>query len=126
MKKVQFSLVRAVLIALLAAYTPALLWRPWENLGQGEAGVLLSVFSPVALPVLLGMLVLPAGNVAGCVTLAVTLLALFLLALLVLSMFVHRSLASTLFLAYVLFGVSLAQGILFSLVIHGLEAMAHL
>jgi hypothetical protein len=126
MKAIPFSLIRAVLIALVAAYTPALIWRPWGELGQGGAGVFLTVLSPVALPGLFGAVILPFGSLAGCITFAVALFVIYLLALLALSLRVHRSLASTLILGYVLFGVSLAQGILCSLAIHGFEAMAQM
>jgi|SRR5262245_5544565 hypothetical protein len=125
MRKAWFLIVRAFAVNLLAAYAPALLWRPWENVGHGGDGLMLSVFSPVAFPMLLGMLTLPSGSTAACTTLAVVLLGLFLLALLALSICEHRSMLATLIGACVLFGVSFAQGTAFSSAIHGLDAIGH-
>jgi hypothetical protein len=126
MKAIPFSLIRTVLIALVAAYVPTLFWRPWGELGQGGAGVFLTVLSPVALPALFAAAILPLGSLAGGIAFAVALFVMYLLALLALSLRVHRSLASTLLMAYVLFGVSLAQGILCSMALHGFEAMARM
>ena len=122
MKKAALPAARAFAINLLAAYAPALLWQPWDKIGRGGDALMLSVCSPIAL-LLLG--IPSSGSPADGTTIAIVLLAFFLLALLALAVAVHRSMPATLLVGGVLFGVSLAQGMVFSSAVLGIDAIGH-
>jgi hypothetical protein len=117
--------LRALSINVLAAYAPALLWVPWVTIGPGENRLLLLLFSPVALPMLIGALMFSPYDAAGGMALAWCLLAVFLLLLVAVSAAVHRSMVVTAVMAGFFFSVCLVQGLAISPIVNGLDSIGH-